>query len=139
MGHLIQWDNDEKTVVLQAYTDGATKDDLYHLARKSAAMLSTVDQIIHLIIDERKVSLVLNSADMKYLDKQTPKNQGAVVMVVLPTKLPYKTAVQGLGKIIGPNAFAQPYFAESVEEARKFLQESFSVHYTAPKRGSHGS
>jgi hypothetical protein len=132
MSHSIQWDNADKTVVLQEYTDNATKDDLYHLARKSADMLKTVDHTVHLIIDECKVSLVLNSADMKYLDKQTPKNQGAVVMIVLPNKLPYKTAVQGLGKLIGPNAFAQPYFAESVEEARLFLQESFGVRYPSP-------
>ena len=129
MGHQITWDNTDKTVVLQAYMVGASKDDLYHLARKSADMLNTVQHTVHLIIDERNISLVLSSTDMKYLAKSTPKNQGAVVMVVQPSKLAYKTAVQGLGKIIGPQAFAQPYFVDSVETARQFLQDSFEVLY----------
>jgi len=129
MGHQITWDNKDKTVVLQAYMVGASKDDLYHLAQKSADMLNTVEHTVHLIIDERNISLILSSTDMKYLAKLTPKNQGAVVMVVQSSKLAYKTAVQGLGKIIGPKAFAQPYFVDSVETARQFLQDSFEVLY----------
>jgi hypothetical protein len=129
MGHIICWDNADKTVVFQAYTEDASKDDLYHLARKSADLLNTVAHTVHLIIDERNIALVLSSTDMKYLEKMTPKNQGAVVMVVQGSKLAYKTAVQGLGKIIGPNAFAQPYFVDSVEAARQFLQDSFDVRY----------
>lgn len=129
MGFHIDWDTKDKTVVIQAYTPVASKDDLYQLARKSADMLQTVEHTVHLIIDERNISLVLSSTDMKYLEKQTPRNQGAVVMVVQPSKLAYKTAVQGLGKIIGPNAFAQPYFVHSVEAAREFLQHSFDVNY----------
>jgi hypothetical protein len=133
MGHHISWDCDDKTVVLQEYIKGATKDDLYHLARKSAEMLSTVEHTVHLIIDERNIDLILNSADMNYLNKLTPKNQGAVVMVIPKLKVGYKTLVQSIGKKIGPNAFAQPYFAPSVEEARKFLQDSFGVRYPAEK------
>jgi hypothetical protein len=129
MGHIIRWDNEDKTVVLQAYTVGATKDDLYYLAQESARMLKTVDHTVHLIIDERNIDLVLNSADMTYLEKLTPKNQGAVVMIVPPSKLMYKTVVQKLGKRLGPNAFAQPFFAESVEQARSFLQDAFEVRY----------
>ncbi|MEO8610117.1 MAG: hypothetical protein ABI690_19640 [Chloroflexota bacterium] len=129
MGHNITWDNQAKTVVLQEYTDGASKDDLYHLAQKSAELLQTVKHTVHLIIDERKINLILSSTDMKYLAKTTPPNQGAVVMVIPPSKLAYKTAVQGLGKLIGAKAFAQPYFVGSLDEARRFLQESFDVVY----------
>jgi hypothetical protein len=133
MGHNIRWDNEEKTVVLQAYTDGATKDDLYYLAQKSAQMLSTVEHRVHLIIDERKIDLVLNSVDMSYLGRLTPKNQGAVVMIVSPAKLKYKTLVQQIGKRIGPKAFDQPYFAQSIEEARQFLRDVFGVRYNVMK------
>ncbi len=129
MGHNIRWDNFEKTVLLQEYTDGATKDDLYNLAKKSAQMLNTVEHTVHLIIDEQKINLVLNSADMAYLEKLTPKNQGAVVMIVPEPKLKYKTLVQELGKRVGPNAFSQPYFVSSLDQARQFLQEEFGVHY----------
>jgi hypothetical protein len=133
MGHTITWDSDDKTVVLQEYTKDATKDDLYHLARKSAEMLSTVEHTVHLIIDERNINLILNSADMNYLNKLTPENQGAVVMVIPKLKVGYKTLVQSIGKKIGPNAFAEAYFATSVEEARKFLQDHFGVRYSADK------
>jgi hypothetical protein len=129
MGHSINWDNEEKTVVLQVYADGASKDDLYQLAQKSAALLQTVAHQVHLIIDERKIDLAVNPVDMRYLDKLTPKNQGAVVLVVQPAKVKYKMAVHHLGAQIGPNAFGEPYFAETVEEARQLLQESFGVRY----------
>lgn len=133
MNHNIRWDNEQKTVVLQEYTDGASKDDLYHLAKKSAQMLGSVDHTVHLIIDERKIDLVLNSTDMAYLAKTTPKNQGAVVMVIPAHKLKYKTVVQQIGKKLGPEAFAQPYFAETIEDARTFLQEAFGVAYVSDR------
>jgi hypothetical protein len=104
-------------------------EDLYELARKSADMLNTVSQTVHLILDERKSDLLLNPKEMIYLHKLTPKNQGAVVMIVKPSNLKYKTALQRLGQQIGPEAFGQPYFADSVEEARQFLQENFGVQY----------
>jgi hypothetical protein len=129
MGHNIYWDNDDKTVVLQEYTGDVTKDDLYNLARKSAEMLNSVSQTVHLILDERKSDLMLDPKDMIFLQKLTPKNQGAVVMIVMPARAKYKTALQNLGKQIGPDAFAQPYFADSIEAARQFLQESFGVRY----------
>ena len=52
MGYLIQWDNEEKTVVFQQYTGNPVKDDLYHLAEESALMLNSVPHIVHLIIDD---------------------------------------------------------------------------------------
>ena len=42
MSYLIQWDNVEKTVVFQQYTENPVKDDLYHLSEESAKMLKTV-------------------------------------------------------------------------------------------------
>jgi hypothetical protein len=129
MGHTIYWDNQDQTVIVQAYTDEPSKDDLYQLARKSAAMLDTVEYTVHLIIDERNITFMLNSNDMTFLEKLTPKNQGAVVMIVRPERLPYKTALQYLGKRFGPKAFAKPFFAESLEDARTFLREAFGVSY----------
>ena len=131
MGHMISWDNADKTVVFQQYTEAGSKDDLYSLAQESAEMLSTVEHTVHLIIDERNFRYFLNPTDMSYLEEHVPKNQGAVVMVVPASKLGYKTSIQRIGHGIAPNAFAEPYFADSVEEARKFIQESFGVHYTS--------
>lgn len=129
MGHIIQWDNADKTVVLQQYLQHATKDDLYHLAQKSSSMLKTVNHPVHLIVDERNIKLTLTSSDMQFLQHHTPKNQGAVVVVVPSITAIYKNKVQGIGKLIAPNAFAETYFAETVEEAREFLAESFDVRY----------
>jgi len=129
MGHLIQWDNEEKTVVYQQYTDNAVKDDLYYLAEKSAALLKSVEHTVHLIIDERAIKLTLSSADIKFLEKNVPSNQGVVVMVVQKNDLNYKKFIQNFGQKLAPNAFFQTYFAASPDEARQLLQEHFEVHY----------
>lgn len=129
MGHFIQWDNEEKTVVFQQYTDTPVKDDLYYLAEKSAAMLKSVPHTVHLIIDERTIKLTLSSADIKFLEKNVPPNQGAVVVVVNRNDLSYKKYVQEVNKKIAPKAFDQPHFAATPQEARQLLQEQFGVHY----------
>lgn len=129
MSHMIEWDNDEKTVLLQQYTDKATKDDLYYLAKKSNQMLATVEHRVHIIIDERNIDLILNSADMRYLEHWTSPNQGAVVMVVQAEKANYKRLSQEHGRKIAPHAFADPHFVETIEEARQILMDMFAVEY----------
>src|SRR5687768_8621228 len=106
MGHNIRWDNDDKTVVFQEYTDGATKDDLYALVRESAAMIQTVTHTVHLIIDERKVSLLLTTADLAYIEERMPKNQGVVVIIVAPSNHKYKAAMLELGSRIHLKTFS---------------------------------
>jgi hypothetical protein len=129
MAHEISWDNLDKTVVLQVYTDNPSKDDLYQLAEKSMAMLKTVSHTVHLILDERKINLILNAADMIFLQKQMPHNQGAVVMLVDPATIRYKTAVHNLSQRLVVGTSSQPYFANSVEEARYILRQTFGVRY----------
>jgi hypothetical protein len=129
MSHLIQWDNAEKTVVFQQYTDNPVKDDLYYLAEKSSAMLKSVLHTVHLIIDERAIKLTLTAADIKYLEKNVPPNQGAVIMLVNKSDVAYKKFVNDFGKKLAPKAFDEPYFATTLEDARAFLQKHFDVHY----------
>src|SRR3954471_993721 len=105
MGHFIQWDNQEQTVVFQQYTDNPVKDDLYYLAEKSAALVNSVLHIVHLIIDERNIKLTLTSADIHYLEKHVPANQGAVMVLVNKNDLNYKKYVQNFGEKLAPNAF----------------------------------
>ena len=131
MGHIIRWDNEDKTVVLQEYTNGASKDDLYALVRESASMLHTVRHIVHLIIDEREVSILFNTIDMAYIEQWMPKNQGTVVIVVAPSNQKYKTAMLELGKRIQLKSFSKTHFAPSMEQARQFLQENLSVRYSS--------
>ena len=129
IGYLIQWDNAEKTVVLQQYTDNPVKDDLYHLAEESALMLKSVPHTVHLIINEHTFKLRLSSADINFLERNVPTNQGAVVMVVSKSGQSYKKLMQNVGKTLAPNAFKQNFFVTTVEEARQLLQEQFEVHY----------
>ena len=130
MGHNLQWDTDDKTVVLQEYSGAISNDDLYLLAEKSAQMLATVQHTVHLIIDEREHHFILTATDMTYLEQLTPANQGAVVVIVPPSKLQYKATVQKIGKRIGPHAFAEAYFVKSLPEARQLLHDSFGVNYS---------
>ncbi len=129
MSYLIQWDNEEKTVVFQQYTGNPLKDDLYHLAEESAQMLNSVDHTVHLIIDERTIKMTLSSTDIKYLEKYVPTNQGAVVLVINKNGLVYKNLVQRIGKALAPNAFKETFFVATLEEARQLLQDNFEVHY----------
>jgi hypothetical protein len=131
MGYSISWDNADKTALLQQYTGEGSRDDLYNMAQESAQMLSTVEHTVHLIIDERNFKYFLTPTDMAYLEKHVPGNQGAVIMVVPEKKLGYKTSIQRIGHGIAPKAFAEPYFAATVEEAREFLQESLGVRYAS--------
>jgi hypothetical protein len=128
MGYHLAWDNDDKTVLLQAYTDPVTKDDLYHLVKKSAEMLATCDHTVHLIIDERKVNFVLNSADLGYIQKMLPPNQGTVVLVVLPGNQMYKRIF--LKSVRHQVDRTETQFAETPHQARLLLQELYEdVHY----------
>jgi hypothetical protein len=129
MAHEISWDNPYKTVVLQVYTDNPSKDDLYQLAAKSSEMLKSVSHTVHLIIDERPINLILNAEDMTFLQKQAPRNQGAVVMLVDPSIVQYKTAIHNLGQKLGLGTFSPPLFASSIDEARDILCKHFGVRY----------
>ncbi|GEM_PF-1078757 len=127
MGYHIGWDNEDKTVLLQQYTDPATKDDMYQLVRLSAEMLNLYSHMIHLIIDERNVDFIFTSADQAHIEKMLTKNQGAVMVVVQSHNLTYKTVSQQLYK--RPSTRNHPNFVQSMEEARAFLQENFGVSY----------
>jgi hypothetical protein len=129
MSYVIQWDNADKTVVFQQYTDSAIKEDLYSLSKESAELLKSVSHTVHLIIDERAVKVTLSYTDIKYLESNVPENQGAVIMIVNKSGLAYKKLIQDVGRSLAPKAFDQPYFAETLEEARQILQDQFAVHY----------
>ena len=129
MPHQIQWDNQAKTVVLQQYEPGSGKDDLYELALKSAEMLQTVSHKVHLIIDETHIRLMLNTADVKFLETHVPENQGVVVMIVPKGTQKYKEILQAMSRPLAPKAFGEPYFTISIDAARQLLHEQFGVEY----------
>jgi hypothetical protein len=129
MAYRIRWDNDEKTVILQEYLENATKDDLYLMAKESAKMLATVEHRVHLIIDERNIHLTLNNADMRYLEKNVPPNQGYVIVIPPKGALMVKKVTKNIGDKLAPKSFNETIFLESMEEAREFLQKEANVVY----------
>ncbi|MBA3870967.1 MAG: hypothetical protein H0X30_17635 [Anaerolineae bacterium] len=129
MGYSIQWDNAEKTVILQQYMDKPDKDDLYNLAKESARLLASVSHTVHIIIDEQGNRLNLNAVDIKHLEDLVPINQGVVVVIVRKSDLTYKKFLENAGKKLGPKAFKETAYAATLEEARHFLQEQFVLQY----------
>jgi hypothetical protein len=129
MGHDIYWDNEDKSVLFHQYISPASKDDFYQLAQKSAAILEKVEYTVHLIIDDQPINLVYDSADIAFMDKIRPANEGAVVVIVSPFKIKYKAAIQDLGRRIGQKTFRNAYSVETLEQARQFLQDEFKVRY----------
>ncbi|MEO1290453.1 MAG: hypothetical protein AAFV93_22130 [Chloroflexota bacterium] len=129
MAHLIKWDNKQKTVLLQQYHEGASKDDLYELAHKNSEMLTTVSHTVHLIIDERKIHLMLTRDDMLFLENLLPENQGRVVIVPPVGSITYKKMLQKVAESKAPRAFHEPFFAYNLDDARDILQDVVGVMY----------
>ena len=92
-------------------------------------MLNSVPHTVHLIIDERTIKLTLSSADIKYLEKHVPMNQGVVILIISKSGAVYKKLVQEIGKSLAPKAFKETLFVTTLEEARQLLQEQYGVHY----------
>jgi hypothetical protein len=129
MGHTIRWDNDDKTVLIHEYVAPASKADLYELAEESAAILNKLNYEVHLIIDQRKFALMYDAADYTFLNKMRPINEGTVMLVVSPFKVKFAASFQELGRKIGQKTFVHAYSVDSIEEARRFLQEKHRVRY----------
>ncbi|MCA9883894.1 MAG: hypothetical protein KC708_13020 [Anaerolineae bacterium] len=124
--HHIEWDNLDKTVVLQTYEKGAGKADIYQMADKSAEMLNEVDHTVHLIIIEPVSRSVVSPTELKYLDKKVPPNQG-MVMLVGGDK--FSEIVKTIGDNLKNKAVANLRFVQTPEEARQYLVDELGVAY----------
>ncbi|MCA9889891.1 MAG: hypothetical protein KC546_16035 [Anaerolineae bacterium] len=124
--HHIEWDNLDKTVVLQTYEKGAGKADIYQMADKSAEMLNEVDHTVHLIIIEPVSRSVVSPTELKYLDKKVPPNQG-MVMLVGGDK--FSEIVKTIGDNLNNKAVANLRFVQTPEEARQYLVDELGVAY----------
>jgi hypothetical protein len=129
MLHHTGWDNEERTVILMQYEKTAIKDDLYIMVKENAALMATVSHTVHLIIDETNIQLTLNSADMNYLERNVPPNQGHIALIPHPGSLTFKKMIVNIGNKLSPKAFDGIYYCRSVEEGREILQKEFAVKY----------
>lgn len=121
----IEWDNAEKTVVLQTYLVGATSTDVYEMARKSADMLKTVDHTVHLIILRSSGPPAVTAHELTHINKLVPKNQGKLMVVGSL----YDQMLIKSGDKIAPRTVQNSQVVKTVEEARQFLIEHYDVVY----------
>lgn len=129
MGYHIQWDNEERTVVLHHHTAPYAARDVHRLSEESEKMLQSVPHTVHIIIDQRLVKVTLTPADIYFLEAHVPPNQGMVVSVVTKSDLDFEKMMSSLVKKQAPKAFGKAALAETVEEARQRLVEDFGVRY----------
>lgn len=123
--HRIEWDNTDKTVVLQTYIVGATAADVYDMARKSADMLKTVDHTVHLIIVRSSGPPAVTARELSQINKLVPENQGKLLVVGSL----YDQMLLRSGDKIAPRAVQDSQVVKTVEEARQFLIEHYGVVY----------
>ena len=50
-------------------------------------------------------------------------------MILPKLELRYKKLVNDMAVTVAPHAFGEPYFVETIEQAREFLQTHFNVTY----------
>lgn len=120
----VEWDNADKTVVLQTYLTGVTPTDIYQMAYTSADMLETVDHTVHIIImpSGRRV---MNAHQLNQINKLVPENQGAVLVVGST----YEKLLKKMGEKIALSAVKDSEIIGSVADARQFLIEHYGVVY----------
>jgi hypothetical protein len=118
----IQWDNAEKTVIMQQYEGDVTVEEYLHAIHHTAQMLLSVpqQQIVHLIYDRTRVTSTPQpmSRVFQVASKALPPNLGMKVLVgaTLTTTINLQ-----LCKVIAPNLARQVVFAETVQQARAMI------------------
>ncbi|MAU12056.1 MAG: hypothetical protein CL607_19695 [Anaerolineaceae bacterium] len=121
----IEWDNAEKTVVLQTYLTGATSADVYEMAHKSADMLKTVDHNVHLIVVRSSGPPAVTAHELSQINKLVPNNQGKLLVVGSL----YDQMLIKSGDKIAPRTVQNSQVVKTVDDARQFLIEHYGVVY----------
>jgi hypothetical protein len=126
MTMIVEWDNDEKTILCLRYEAKWDWDDFNTAERAMHAMLSTVDHRVDLVFDVRSGSFPPPGAMSRFRDvTDNPHPNVRHLVFVGPVLL--MRFVQSLIRIMGslygsgfnPPAFS---FAESMTEARAVLK-----------------
>ena len=121
----IEWDNAEKTVVLQTYLTGATSADVYEMAHKSADMLKTVDHNVPLIVVRSSGPPAVTAHELSQINKLVPNNQGKLLVVGSL----YDQMLIKSGDKIAPRTVQNSQVVKTVDDARQFLIEHYGVVY----------
>lgn len=120
MGFITIWENDEKTILRQIYTDRWTVDDFIACTDRTHRLLKSVPHTVHLIIDlsqaVRTPSNILSA--MRYAEQHVNDNLGLIAIVGADD---FAKQVFAPAKRLAPNATGRITFVETLPEAYAHL------------------
>lgn len=118
----IEWDNEEKTILLTIYEGNMLLEEYYRVIDETFEAISPLPHSVHTIMLRQNVKSVpaTMSKVLQYANKKTTPNLGINVIVgaTAMTKM-----IVRLAKVIAPRLAKEVYFANSLEEARQIIAE----------------
>jgi hypothetical protein len=116
----VQWDNAEKTTILQQYSGDVTVDEYLYAINRTFHMVMSVSHTVHLIYDrtELKTTAQPMSRVFQVAGKHLTPNLGSIVIVggTLTTTINFQ-----LLKVIAPALAKKVQFADTLAEAHAML------------------
>lgn len=121
----IEWDNEEKTILVTIYEGNMVLEEYYRVTDETFDAISPLSHTVHTIMLRQNVKSVpaTMSKVLQYANKKTTPNLGINVIVgaTAMTKMIVK-----LAKVIAPRLSKEVYFANSLEEARQIIADKTS-------------
>ncbi|MDX2078534.1 MAG: hypothetical protein SFZ02_19030 [bacterium] len=120
----IEWDNEEKTILLNIYEGDLVLEDYYRVTDMTFEELNKLPHTVHTIMlrNVRKTPTNMSKV-MQYANKKTPPNLG---MSVIVGGSQFTRIIVKMAKVIAPKLSKEVYFADSLEEARQIIKEKSS-------------
>lgn len=123
----IEWDNEEKTILLTVYEGNMVLEEYYRITDETFEAINPLPHTVHTIMLRQNVKSVpaTMSKVLQYANKKTTPNLGINVIVgaTAMTKMIVK-----LAKVIAPRLSKEVYFANSLEEARQIIADKTGEH-----------
>ncbi|MBI5668525.1 MAG: hypothetical protein HZC41_11015 [Chloroflexi bacterium] len=118
----LDWDNDDKTILLERFISPWTIEEYYRLIDDEAALMAQVSHPVHLILDGSQSPLAPRQmfTGIQYALKRLPPNQGLIVFVRANRLLQLFIEV---ARQMSPQIAQATCYARSVEEARRLIAE----------------
>ncbi|NWF68214.1 MAG: hypothetical protein HXY40_03940 [Chloroflexi bacterium] len=121
MGIQIQWDNNEKTILLVTFEAEWTWEDLVVIDAHATALYSTVPHIVDIVADVRHNRLILSGV-LSYVRSLLilPWNPRAGMAVVVGANTRLRTLFEAAARL-ADKPLTRIGFADSLEEARTLI------------------
>lgn len=123
---LLDWDNDNKTVLLERYISPWTIEDYFRLVDEEAALMAQVSHPVHVILDGTQSPVAPRQmfTGIQYALKKIPPNQGLLVFVRASRVMQMFIEV---ARQMSPPLRRTSYFVKTVEDARRLIAEKGSA------------